>query len=244
MKKTTITLISALVLPIGTTHATENGHWGYSGNVSPEHWGSLDPSFGVCSTGTNQSPINIENFIDADLKKIIFDYQANTTDFVNNGHTVQVNFDSGSTISLEGKSYELKQLHFHTPSENLIHGKSFPMEAHFVHANNENELAVIGILFEEGNDNEALASLLAIMPQQVDDRESIDGLNIMSILPTSKDYYRYNGSLTTPPCTEGVRWIVMKDSVQASAQQLNAFKKVMHENNRPVQPKKARPILE
>lgn len=244
MMRSNIALFSVLALPMTMAIAAENLQWGYSGQVGPEHWGEIDPAFGACSTGTNQSPININNFIDAELEEIKFDYQTNPTDFINNGHTVQVNFDSGSTIAIDEKSFELKQLHFHTPSENLINGKSFPMEVHLVHANAEGELAVIGVTFEQGDANEALAGLVTAMPQQSGEKKLIDNLNMMSLLPASKDYYRYNGSLTTPPCSEGVRWFVMKNSVQASALQLKAFENVMHENNRPVQPKRARPILE
>jgi len=219
-------------------------HWGYDGEGSPENWGKIDPRFATCSNGVNQSPIDLRGFTESELPAIDFNYTLTSSDILNNGHAIQANVKNGSSISIDGKRFELKQFHFHNPSENNINGKSFPLEAHFVHASKAGELAVVAVMFEEGAQNKALTELWAKMPQNVGDKNPIDAKNLDALLPKDRDYYRFNGSLTTPPCTEGVRWLVMKKSVMLSAAQIETFKKVMHHhNNRPLQARHARMIL-
>jgi len=163
---------------------------------------------------------------------------------LNNGHTVQVNIASGSTVIIDDIEFELKQFHFHTPSENNINGKSFPLEAHFVHVSKDGELAVVALMFEDGNENEMLGKLWAKMPIKSGEKIKLEIADVTSLLPKDRDYYRFNGSLTTPPCTEGVRWIVLKKSTTLSKAQLDKFAKVMvHPNNRPIQPVNARIIV-
>ena len=222
-------------------HAT---HWSYEGEGAPEHWAQIDKHFFMCKEGENQSPINLTHFIEATLPPIEFDYKLISTEILDNGHTEQVNVKEGSHIIVDGKEFDLKQFHFHTPSENNINGKSFPLEAHFVHASKAGELAVVAVMFEEGKENEALKELWAVMPTQVGKHHTIDAKHLDALLPKNRDYYRFNGSLTTPPCTEGVRWLVMKNAVTLSKAQIETFKKVMHlHNNRPLQPTNARMIL-
>lgn len=225
--------------------AGEKAHWGYSGAEGPDHWAELDPAYGVCSSGRNQSPIDLAGFVEAELAAIEFSYGANATEILNNGHTVQVNFPSGNAISVGRHGFELKQVHFHTPSENIVEGRSFAMEAHFVHADNDSNLAVIGVMLEIGEANEALATLWRQMPEEAGESHALSSdFGALSLLPDDKAYYRFNGSLTTPPCSEGVWWHVMKNPVSVSDGQVAAFlHAVHHANNRPVQPVNARQVL-
>jgi len=245
MKK--LTFLTAITLFGSMLFAGAHGeaHWSYDGNTGPAHWGDLNEAFHMCKEGENQSPIDLNGFIEAELPSISLDYKATATTDVNNGHTVKIDFGEGSSFSIDGKTFALKQYHFHTPSENTINGKHFPMEAHFVHASNKGELAVIAVMFVEGKENKSLQTIIDHMPQHVGDKQDLSTtkLNAIDLLPANKDYYRFNGSLTTPPCSEGVRWIVMKTPVEASKAQLEAFSKVLGKNNRPVQPVEARPIL-
>jgi len=220
-------------------------HWGYSGHEGPAHWGDLSPDYRMCKDGKNQSPVDLTGFIEAELPALKLEYEATATSVVNNGHTVKVSFGEGSELKIDGKEFELKQYHFHTPSENTVEGKHYPMEAHFVHASEKGELAVISVMIKEGKANASLQTIVDNMPTHAGDKNSLKKhkLNAADLLPASRDYYRFNGSLTTPPCSEGVRWLVMKEPVEASGAQLKAFEKVMGKNNRPLQPINARVIL-
>lgn len=224
--------------------AAQNTHWGYSGLEGPSNWAALSPDNSVCS-GKNQSPINVSNSIDANLPAIQFNYKTGGHEILNNGHTVQVNYQQGSSIHIDGTDFMLLQFHFHTPSENNIHGLSYPLEAHFVHTDNQGNLAVVAVMFTLGTENKALSSAWLNMPQHAGDIHQLSQIiNANTLLPSSLDYYRFNGSLTTPPCSEGVRWFVMKNAITISAQQIDTFSKVLHEpNNRPLQPINARTIL-
>lgn len=243
-----LTLIVALTMlfsSLAFAGTAEKAHWGYTGDTGPEHWGELDEKYVMCAKGKNQSPIDLANFIEADLAPIQFNYQTPATEILNNGHTIQVNFPEGNTITLYGKMFELKQFHFHTPSENLIEGKSFAMEAHLVHADKDGNLAVIAVMYDEGEAQQLIALLWEQMPEKAGEHKDLSGdVNAMGLLPEDKDYYRFNGSLTTPPCSEGVWWLVMKQPLTVSKQQVETFAHLMHgANNRPIQPANARPVL-
>lgn len=241
MKK--IILVMGLTLSSGMSLAA-GSHWSYSGHEGPEHWGELSDKFSVCATGKNQSPINLSGFIEADLPAIAFSYGTSSNEILNNGHTIQVNYAAGSKITVDGLEFELKQFHFHAPSENLIDGKSYPLEAHLVHADKDGNLAVVAVMFIEGKENKALSQAWAKIPEHADQKQALTGVAASDLLPANRDYYRFNGSLTTPPCSEGVRWLVMKEAVTASKSQIKKFEHVMHHpNNRPVQTTNARPIL-
>jgi carbonic anhydrase len=239
---------SLLVASVLTTSAVraEGAHWGYDGDNGPQHWGELDSAYGVCSTGKNQSPVDISGTIEGDLPEIAFSYSSNASNVVNNGHTVQVNYAPGSTISVNGQQFELKQFHFHAPSENTLNGEHFPMEAHFVHADARGNLAVVAVMFREGAANPELEKAWSVMPEKAGESKPLTStVNAASLLPASHDYYRFNGSLTTPPCSEGVVWLVMKDADTASKEQIERFTHaVHHDNNRPVQPLNARVIVQ
>lgn len=247
LKNTMISIfvIVIIALLLSDSKEKEFAHWGYDEDLGPKNWAELDERFAICESGLNQSPINITNPIDAQLSPLLFQGESKATTFVNNGHTVQVNFASGSYLTIEGKKYSLKQIHFHTPSENQIDGKSYPMEAHLVHADSYNNLAVVGIMFEESEDNIVLNKLLRNLPENADESQNVKSEVLgYEILPELREYYTYSGSLTTPPCSEGVRWVVLKTPVEISKSQLNDFKNVMPINNRPIQNTNSRYILD
>ncbi len=244
MRRTLLTV--ALCLSAAFAHAEGGSHWTYEGTEGPEHWGELDPAFKLCSSGKNQSPIDLKEFVAADLKPIRFAYQPGTRAILNNGHTIQVNYAPGSSITINGHRFELKQFHFHAPSENRINGKSYPLEGHLVHADEQGNLAVVAVMFQEGAANPLLAKLWQGMPEAAgEQRELAEKLDVSALLPKKRAYYRFNGSLTTPPCSEGVWWLVMKQPVTVSKEQVEQFAHLMHHpNNRPVQPVNARPVLQ
>ena len=220
-------------------------HWAYSGEGSPEHWGELEGDFETCGTGRNQSPINLTHLIEADLPPIAFDYKPGGYRVVNNGHAIQVDYKPGSRITVDATDFELKQLHFHAPSENTIEGKSFPMEAHLVHADAQGHLAVVAVMFEQGGNNAWLDKVWPRVPKQADGKSNLpQPLAATELLPVDRDYFRYSGSLTTPPCSEDVRWLVLNQPVKASAEQLTVVGETLgHANNRPVQPVGARIVV-
>ncbi len=230
----------------GASHGT---HWGYTGHDGAQNWGNLAPEYSTCKDGKNQSPINISKGVTITTNKledIDFNYKSRTSDIVNNGHTIQVNVKEGSSIKVDGIEFYLKQLHFHTPSENQIEGKNFPLEAHFVHVSKKGEIAVVALMFENGKENQTIKDIWDRMPRTAGDKEcycsSTDVLN--SFLPKNRSYYRFTGSLTTPPCSEGVRWFVLKHYSTISEAQTKEFLEVMHhENNRPIQDINARKVL-
>lgn len=247
MKNITSILALAVLatLSVSASAASKSARWGYQDAAGPENWGKLAPEYRACGEGKNQSPLNITGLIDADLEPIGFNYIGEATEILNNGHSVQASFPAGGTITVDKVAFELKQVHFHTPSENQFDGKPYAMEAHFVHADKDGHLAVVAVMMEEGEANPALAKLWAQMPEKAGNKLALEAkLNPAELLPEDRDYYRYNGSLTTPPCTEGVRWLVMKNPVPVSKEQVEAFAHLMHHpNNRPVQPVNARPLL-
>lgn len=238
----------AMMALLASTSAFAGGHthWTYSGAEGPEYWGELSPAFRACGEGRNQSPINLTGLIEADLSPITFDYQEGVSGIVNNGHTVKLDYKAGSSITVDGHRFELKQFHFHAPSENRINGKSFPMEAHLVHADKDGNLAVVAVMLEAGKANPALAKAWAHMPEKAGEPMNLPlHISAEALLPANRDYYRFNGSLTTPPCSEGVLWLVMKEPVTASGEQIERFRHVMHhDNNRPVQALNARAVLQ
>ena len=247
LKNTMISIfvIVIIALLLSDSKEKEYAHWGYDEDLGPKNWAELDERFAICEQGLNQSPINITSPIDAQLSPLLFQGDAKATTFVNNGHTLQVNFANGSYLTINNKKYSLKQIHFHTPSENQIDGKSYPMEAHLVHADSYNNLAVVSVMFEESEDNIVLNKLLRNLPEENDETQMIKSEVFgYEILPSLREYYTFNGSLTTPPCTEGVRWIVLKTPVEISKSQLEDFKNVMPKNNRPIQDINARYILD
>lgn len=236
MKKSLAALGLALVFT-GTAYAAS---WGYEGSHGPEHWGEFASE---CSKGQNQSPINIVSAAEAKLDKLQFDYHGKAISLLNNGHTLQTSLEGDNTLLIDGNAFTLKQFHFHTPSENHVDGKEYPLEAHFVHADTTGHLAVVAVFFQSGKANPDLAKLLANIPSKDQAVEIKLPFEADALLPKDKAYYRFNGSLTTPPCSEGVRWLVMKEAQTISPEQIKAFTTVMGKNNRPIQPLNARMVL-
>lgn len=237
-------LIAISLFASANAYSSNDVHWGYTGKQGPDHWATLSPENSACS-GKNQSPIDLSRFVDADLPPIEFNYSAGAYEILNNGHTVQINYKKGSSIKLDGKTFNLLQFHFHTPSENHIMGHEYPLEAHLVHASKDGELAVVAVMFEKGDTNPTLQKVWSKMPVHKGDHFKLSEVaTVKNLLPKSTDYYRFNGSLTTPPCTEGVRWIVMQQPVNASPEQIKQFAHALHgPNNRPVQQMHARTVL-
>jgi carbonic anhydrase len=243
MKLARLSFAAAVALGPGGPAAAQ--HWGYSGEAGPDNWSKVDPKFAMCALGRNQSPIDLAGFVEAELKPLKLAYKAGAADIVNNGHTVQVNYAPGSTLAVDGRTFELKQFHFHAPSENKVGGKQFPLEAHLVHADKDGNLAVVAVMFQEGAANAFLGKLWEKMPAKAGEKADLPaGLSATRLLPAERDYFRFNGSLTTPPCSEGVWWLVMKKPVSVSKAQVGQFSKTLgFANNRPVQPVHARPVL-
>ncbi|NGM88119.1 carbonic anhydrase family protein [Parapusillimonas sp. SGNA-6] len=229
----------------GFAHA-DAASWGYMGAAGPAHWGALDPSFSICDAGRSQSPINIQAPLTAGLPPLQLAYAGQGKTIVNNGHTIQVDFDANSALTLDNTPFELKQVHFHAPSENQIDGKSYPLEAHLVHADASGNLAVIGVMFEHGAPNPGLQKLWTDMPKSKNAATALTAtFTPTEILPKSREYFRFSGSLTTPPCSEGVRWLVLKSPITVAPEQVAQFEKVMGQpTNRPVQPLHARVIVQ
>ncbi len=216
----------------------------YSGSSGPEHWADLDPAFEACGSGESQSPINIENVKEVDLPNIEFNYLPSMISLVNNGHTVLAKLDQGSYLEVDGEKYELLQFHFHAPSEHEINGQSFPVELHFVHKNEAGHLAVVGIMLVEGTTNASLRPILENIPVEAGREAALENLiNASDLLPIEQTTYRYSGSLTTPPCTEGVSWFVMVNPVEISQEQITAFEQVYSRTNRPLQPLNNRQVV-
>ena len=213
-------------------------HWEYTGDDGPEHWKELCVDYTTCG-GPAQSPINIANAQnDNTLVAIGEHFVASTTHAVNNGHTVQFNCDAGSEITVGGETYKLLQYHFHTHSEHVVNGVAYPMEVHFVHKNEATgKLAVIGVFFKEGAENHFLQPFIDHLPAVKDAKYDDDNLSftVSDCLPSNRSYFTYGGSLTTPPCSEIVTWLVMENPVEASHEQIEAFHQIEHDNARPVQ---------
>lgn len=213
-------------------------HWSYKGEEGPAHWQDLCSGFSACG-GKVQSPINIETskvVSDTHLLPIEISYQYTPVDIVNNGHTVQFNVSGNNSILLGGKTYQLLQFHYHALSEHTINGEHAPIEVHFVHRYSDTDLAVLGILFDEGESYELFQSYLNKFPKEKGHYTSTDSISLSSLLPKDLGYYSYNGSLTTPPCSELVSWYVLKEPLQASAEEINQFSNILHNNYRPVMP--------
>lgn len=221
-------------------------HWSYAGKGGPQAWGQLKPEFNVCAIGKRQSPINIEDSytLQGPAEPLHFNYQPSSGTVINNGHTIQVNVEGNNTLIVRGSVYNLVQFHFHTPSEEQVNYRSYAMVVHLVHKNAEGQLAVVAVLLDPGEANALIDKVWTYMPLDVGDEVRMPAglLNLNELLPKDQRYYQYLGSLTTPPCTEGVLWMVIKQPTQISAAQLRLFQQLYPSNARPVQPVNDRPI--
>ena len=227
-------------------HASAHVHWSYEGAGGPEKWGRLKADFATCAKGNRQSPIDIRDGIRVDLEPIQFAYRPALFRVVDNGHTVQVSTTGGGSISLLGKSYQLVQFHFHRPAEERVNGKSFDMVVHLVHKSEEGKLAVLAVLLEKGAENALIQTVWNNLPLEKNQEVAPPALSIDAgqLLPENRSYYTYMGSLTTPPCSEGVLWLVLKQPQQMSVEQMAIFARLYRTNARPVQPGAGRMITE
>ena len=240
-------VVSGLLVTIASVaNAADTGrHWGYGGEFGPKEWGDMEPGFAQCKLGKMQSPIDIRNAKPSALPALDFQYARGGAEIVNNGHTIQVNLAHGGALNLDGVPYELMQFHFHTPSEEKIGGKAYAMVAHLVHQNAEGKLAVVAVLLEEGKANAALGPVFDNFPQAEGAKKTLGAdMNAADLLPAGRRYFKFTGSLTTPPCSEGVRWQVLKEPVEVSKAQIAAFRKLYKMNARPVQALNGRSIEE
>lgn len=241
---------TALPVPTAAAAPAAHGsavHWAYVGEGGPTHWGSLSPDYKLCDSGIEQSPIDVVNPLKMGLTDIIFKYAATPGKIINNGHTIQVNFaaGNGNTIVVDGVLHELLQFHFHAPSEHTIAGASFAMELHLVHKNAGGGLAVVGVLLQPGAASAGLAPVLTSVPTDVDVAHDLPApVDLMQLLPADRRAYRYPGSLTTPPCSEGVRWILLTTPMDLDTAQIAAYTVVYTGTNRPPQPRGVRFLLQ
>ena len=238
----------AIALNLNTDKARASD-WSYGGETGIDFWGELKPEFQTCSSGQAQSPINIEGSgFSLDVGSLDLNYQDTPLAIVNNGRTIRIDYQPGSSLTLDNRTYELAQFHFHQPSEHLISGQAAAMEAHFVHRDRATgDLVVLAVLMQEGSTSTALKSIWQRIPKSDSQAEKVADLtiNALQLLPeNSKQYYRYQGSLTTPPCSEIVTWLVLKQPISVSKSQLASFQKVIGNNARPVQALNKRPLRE
>ncbi len=249
---TRIALATAMLLPaIGHTaepaaahhHAP---HWTYGGTTGPAQWAELDEGFGSCSLGQAQSPIDIRraDVQVAALPPIAFDYKPTPLKIIDNGHTVQVNVAPGNWITVGDTRYELQQFHFHKPSEEHIDGKAYSLVAHLVHKSETGKLAVVAVLMDKGDAHPLIQAVFDNLPKVKQQEVTVPGISIdlTALLPANRAYYSFDGSLTTPPCSEGVSWFVLKTPVPVSAAQIGRFGHVYAHNARPLQPLNGRVV--
>ena len=215
-----------------------HAHWDYLGVEGPSHWGMLSKEYMTCESGNRQSPINITMTHHGDhQQKLVFHYQTSQLHEINNGHTIQVSHVSGCRVDLNDRKYKLRQFHFHAPSEHHIEGKTFPMEVHLVHQDETGHVLVVAVIMVTDAPHPVLSKLWKWLPEQTEQEVSIPlELNLADILPTNTNRYTYSGSLTTPPCTEGVQWIVLKDPMHVTQQDVDRFVQIIGHNVRPIQP--------
>ena len=222
-------------------------HWNYAGDAAgrPPAWGQLKPEFATCSSGKRQSPIDIRDGIRVDLEPVRFDYKPSAFRVLDNGHTVQVNVGPGNAIEVSGRRFELVQFHFHRPSEERIDGRQFEMVVHLVHKDLDGRLAVVAVLLDRGPAQPIVQTVWNNLPLEKGDEVAARGLlNVAELLPAERSYYTYMGSLTTPPCSEGVLWMVLKAPVAVSADQIGIFARLYPMNARPIQSASGRLIKE
>jgi carbonic anhydrase len=233
-----------------TSNEVHTAHWSYEGKTGSEHWGDINPEYAVCTKGKEQSPINIEIsqvIKDEKIAEPVIHYKPTMFSLSNNGHTIQGNLSTlDNSIVVDNKEYKLTQFHFHTPSEHEFNGQNFDMEIHFVHQDANKQFTVLGVIIKEGASNPYLEKAWDVIPTEktTEDIKLTEPINLMSLLPTNKDSFQYNGSLTTPPCSEGVKWVVLEEPIEMSKEQINKFRNIFPDNHRPVQSFNERKVKE
>ena len=230
-------------------HDLQSTAWSYEGATGPGSWGELDQQYAACVNGSEQSPINIE-LSEAETNKTIeevnIQYEPTTFSVINNGHTIQANTATVTNkIILDETEYQLVQFHFHTPSEHQFNGQPYEMELHLVHQNESGELAVLGLMIQEGSMNEYLQPVWAALQEEIteEDISLSEPVQLQTLLPKDPTFLHYNGSLTTPPCTEEVEWIILEQPIELSQEQIQVFQQIFPDNHRPIQPLNEREVI-
>lgn len=241
-------LLAPLCLTLATAHAAD-AHWSYSGDQGPAHWGELGSA--LCANGTQQSPIDIETsptqlhkVASTDLK---LHYGKQPLKLINNGHTIQAAVATGDSLTFKGDEYRLLQFHFHTPSEHQFNHQPYPMEMHLVNQDKDGHLLVLGLMIKEGRANPELARLLKKLPKEEGKETELPAKsapNLARLVPSASHHLFYNGSLTTPPCTEGVQWVLVEQPIELSRAQIEAFHRLFPDNHRPTQAATSREVDE
>ena len=239
--------LSVSLCTLTACQSSKDSHagWGYEGDTGPAHWGELSPDYRLASEGKSQSPIDITtSAVGAGGGDVSVQCSSKCVELVNNGHSIQANVEGGATLTTPTGTYELKQFHFHSPSEHTIDGKHAAMEMHMVHLDASGRIAVVGMMIEEGAENAFFAKLWPHIPSKKGSSDAVAGLAFGpgDLLPATRQTWRYTGSLTTPPCSEDVDWTIMRQPLTASAEQIEAFRSVMFHNNRPTQPLNGRVV--
>jgi len=245
MKKIIMTTLSVMALSSTAVLADAAGNWGYEGDTGPAKWGSLSKEFSVCDTGRLQSPFDIKANFETSLPALSFNYSAAPLDVTRGAHGVTVAIPAGQTMTVGDDVYDLLQYHFHTPSEYHINGKSFPMSLHLVHKRkSDGALGVLGVMIEAGAANAAIEKIWSKLPAKAGNVASADvSINPADLLPDTHSYMRFSGSLTTPPCSEGVNWHMLEKPITMSAKQIGAFRAIAKMNARPLQPANNRLVV-
>jgi carbonic anhydrase len=248
--KVALLLAPAFLAPV-TSRAQWKTPWTYEGATGAEHWGDLDPDYAACKTGREQSPIDIRHAEKADLPAVRFEYQSGPLQYlINNGATIRVNYHdapgTGNFLIVGDTRYQLTQFHFHRPSEEYIHGKPYDMEVHLMHQSSDGKVAGVTVLLKAGTANGTVQKIWEHMPKTKGNEEAIAGVEInpAGLLPPSAAYYMYMGSVTAPPCTEGVAWFVLKTPVDISPSQIDEFARLYPHDVRPLQPLNGRVVKE
>jgi carbonic anhydrase len=243
-------LVAAVLVSTGS-RAQWKTHWTYEGATGAEHWGDLDPEYAACKVGKEQSPIDIQNVEKAELPALQFEYKSGPLKYlINNGYTIRVNYHdapgSGNFLIVGSKRYQLTQFHFHRPSEEYIHGKPYAMEVHLMHAASDGKIVGVTVFLKAGSANTTIQQIWDHMPKAEGKEQEIAGVEVnpAELLPHDVAYYAYMGSVTAPPCTEGVTWFVLKTPVEISPEEIDAFAKLYPHDVRPVQPLNGRVVKE
>ena len=230
------------LLPVLVAAEQSHAHWGYDGKDGPRAWATLSPEYAECGRGSRQSPIDLPIAAGpeaprAPAAEMKVYHHEHSVDVSNNGHTVTVSYDDGDQLALGESVYPLVQYHFHTPSEHTFAGQHFPGELHLVHRAANGQLAVVGVMLESGTHNAAFDAVVGHLPSTAGASEHVDRVpvDIDALLPASRQAFRYAGSLTTPPCSEGVEWLVLRAPAGIDPQQLQSLAAVLQHNNRDTQ---------
>ena len=219
---------------------TKPRDWSYEGSTGPEYWGELAASNAACAKGSEQSPINIVSSQVKEEKRSSgkqITYEPTTFTILNKDHTIKANTTTeNNRLVVEGKEYKLFEFHFHTPSEHQFNGQNYDLEIHFVHKDKSGKLAALGVMIQEGRKNEALAAVWDSLPNEANEKVVSEKylIHLQALLPQNQTSFHYDGSLTTPPCTEEVKWIIFEQPIEMSKEQIKAFQQIFTDNHRPI----------